>query len=266
MSYLNRDQAELPDSLWQRIDDAAVSAARDQLTGRRFLDLEGPYGIGLTTLETGVDNYCRQPAAEEAGAVMSHAISVPMLRKECQLSVRRVQAHLELGQPLDLSAVADAAEAVARREEEFVYYGQPDFHLYGLMNAPGRHEVKLSDWQRSEEALEDVLGAVTLLERAGFHGPYALVADPARYNNLFRRYENTDMMQLQHLRSLCQLGVFKAGIEGAAVVDPHAGMLFQGQDLMVGYQTNDGIHYHLFVNESLVFRLDDPRAICTLSD
>jgi len=264
MSYLNREQAGLPQELWDRIDEAARTAARDQLTGRRFLDLEGPYGIGLTSVEIGADDYCRQPQEEEAGAVMSHAISVPMLRKECELSVRRVQAHRDMGLPLDLAPIEDAGEAVARREEEFVYYGQPDFNLYGLMNAPKRNEAPLSDWEKSEHALEDVLAGVSKLEESGFHGPYALVADPEHYNNLFRRYEGTDMLQLQHLKSLCELGVLKAPVDGVAVVDPHVGRLIQGQDLMVGYTSNDGIHYHLFVNESVVLHLEEPGAVCTL--
>jgi len=265
LSYLNRGQASLPEELWEQIDEAARSAARDRLTGRRFLDLEGPYGLGLTSIETGADDYCRTPQEGEAGAVMSHALSVPMLRKGCRLSVRRIQAYLDMGQLLDLSPVEDAAEAVAAREEELLYYGQPDFHLYGLMNAPDRHEAKLSDWSKSDQALNDMLAAVEKLEGAGYPGPYALVAEPAHYNNLFRRYENTDMLQLQHLKSLCELGVFKAPVQGVAVVDPHVGRLVQGQDLMVGYNANDGIHYHLFVNESIVLQLQEPQAVCTMT-
>ncbi|MFA9459502.1 family 1 encapsulin nanocompartment shell protein [Thiohalorhabdus methylotrophus] len=266
MSYLNRAQAALPQELWGQIDETARSAARDRLTGRRFLDLDGPYGLGLTSIEVGTDDYCRTPGKGEAGAVMSHAISVPMLRKTCQLSVRRIQAYMDMGQLLDLSPVEDAAEAVADREEEFIYYGQPDFHLYGLMNAPERHEGKLSDWSQSDQALNDVLAAVEKLEESGYHGPYALVAGHTYYNNLFRRYENTDMLQLQHLNNLCELGVYKAPVEGVAVVDSHVGRLVQGQDLMVGYESNDGIHYHLFVNESIVLQLQEPQAVCTMTD
>ncbi|KPV41525.1 bacteriocin [Thiohalorhabdus denitrificans] len=265
MHYLNREQAALPPDLWEGIDETARSAARERLTGRRFLDLDGPYGLGLTSIEVGTDDYCRTPEKGEAGAVMSKAISVPMVRKSCQLSVRRIQAYLDMGQLLDLSPVEDAAEAVAAREEELLYYGQPDFHLYGLMNAPNRNEAKLSDWTQSDQALNDLLAAVEKLEESGYHGPYALVADPTHYNNLFRRYEGTDMLQLQHLKSLCELGVFKAPVRGAAVVDSHVGRLVQGQDLMVGYDSNDGIHYHLFVNESIVLQLQEPGAVCTLT-
>jgi len=61
MSYLNRESAPFGDDIWQKIDEAAASAARDMLTGRRFLDVEGPYGVGLTSVEVGNDEFCRQP-------------------------------------------------------------------------------------------------------------------------------------------------------------------------------------------------------------
>jgi uncharacterized linocin/CFP29 family protein len=120
MDYLNRLMAPFGDEIWKRIDEAAVNAARDLLTGRRFLEVDGPYGVGLTSVEVGNDDFCRQPGPEEAGAVMGRAISVPMLRKELRLSIRRVAAYREMGQPLNLNPVEDAAEAVARREEEFI--------------------------------------------------------------------------------------------------------------------------------------------------
>jgi uncharacterized linocin/CFP29 family protein len=115
MDYLNRNQAHFSAEVWKAIDEAAREAAADQLTGRRFLDMEGPFGVGLTAIEVGNDDFCRQPRPDEAGAIMGHAVPVPMLRRSFRLSIRRLAAHLENGQPLDLAPVQDAAEAVANR-------------------------------------------------------------------------------------------------------------------------------------------------------
>jgi uncharacterized linocin/CFP29 family protein len=59
--------------------------------------------------------------------------------------------------------------------------------------------------------------------------------------------------------------IYKASIEGGMMVDPRAGVLLVGQDLRAGYVCQDGMHYQLYVSESVVLRIDEPKAICTLS-
>lgn len=164
MDTLNRGPAPFPAEIWKAIDEAAASAARDRLTGRRFLDLEGPFGVGLTAIEVGNDDYCRQPGPDEAGAVMGRAIPLPMIRKSFRLSIRRVAAHVDTGQPLDLSPAQQAAEAVADREEELIYTGQPAFGLAGILNMEGRQQVEGGDWSAPEGALQDLLNAATRLD------------------------------------------------------------------------------------------------------
>ena len=265
MDGLNRGQAPFPAEVWQAIDAAAVQAARDRLTGRRFLDLEGPFGVGLTTIEVGNDDYCRQPGPDEAGAVMGRAIPLPMLRKSFRLSIRRVTAHVENGQPLDLSPAQNAAEAVADREEEMIYHGQPALGLMGLLSIEGRQQVEGSDWAAPEHALQDVLAAATRLDDSGYRGPYALVVAPAFYNNLFRLYPGSDVLALEHLRRLATAGIYKAAIDGGVLVDTRVGVLILGQDLSAGYRSQDGIHSHLYVSESIVLRIDEPKAICVIA-
>ena len=265
MSYLSRTNAPLSEAVWKAIEEAAVAAARDRLTGRRFLDLEGPFGVGLTAIEVGEDDYCRPPKEGEAGAIMGRALAVPMLRRSFRLSIRRVAAYVEKGQPLDLKAAEDAAEAVANREEEFIYYGQSDRQLPGLLTQAGRQQVEGGDWSAVDRALADVLAAVTLLDEKGYRGPYALALAPPLYNGLFRLYPGTDVLQLEHLRRLCTRGIYKAPIEGGVLVDPNAGTLILGQDLSAGYESHDGVYYRLFLSESIVLRLDEPDAICTIS-
>lgn len=110
-----------------------------------------------------------------------------------------------------------------------------------------------------------MLAAVTRLDEAGFRGPYALALEPALYNGLFRRYPGTDMLQLEHLKRLCTKGIYKAPIQGGAVIDPRVGKIILGQDLAAGYASQDGIHYQLYLTESLAFRLHDPHAVCTIA-
>lgn len=263
-AYMNRGQAGFPDAMWERIDAAAVDAARDILTARRFLDVEGPFGAGLTSVEIGSESHAKPAGEAQASVVASRAIGVPMLRQAFELSIRRVEGYRRMGLPLDLTPVEDAAEAIAWREEELVYHGIPDQGLAGLMNAEHRNRAPIGEWAQVDQALDDVIAAVDRLDAGGFRGPYALALSPTRYNKLFRRYEGSDLLQLDHLSRLCEAGVYKAPIEGAVVVDPRVGQIDIGQDLRIGYTSNDGVHYQLFASESLVLLLDDQGAICTL--
>jgi uncharacterized linocin/CFP29 family protein len=125
------------------------------LSGRRIINVDGPYGVGLTTLEVGNDDRCREPGQEEASAVISHALSVPMIYRRFAVSKRRIVAFQETGQPLNLKVAEDAAQAVAAREEEFIYQGQSDFHLGGLLTVEGRQNVKAGNWNNVDSWRRD---------------------------------------------------------------------------------------------------------------
>lgn len=87
--------------------------------------MDGPYGLGLTSLESGpearITEADNDPTGEALAATIgSRALPVPMLQQPCALSVRRVEGHRQLSLPLDLHPVEGAAEAVARSEERMI--------------------------------------------------------------------------------------------------------------------------------------------------
>jgi len=92
---------------------------------------------------------------------VSRALSVPMIYRRFVISKRRIAAFQEIGQPLNLKVAEDAAQAVAAREEEFIYQGQRDFHLGGLLTVEGRQNVKAGNWDNVDEVLGDVITAGT---------------------------------------------------------------------------------------------------------
>ncbi len=264
MDPLNRPLAPFGDEIWTVIDQAAAQVAADLLTARRFLEVEGPYGLGFTSIEAGGDDVSDRSDPTEAVAVLGAALSVPMLWKGFGLSLRRLAAHQQHGQPLDLTAVTEAAEAVARLEERLIYHGDQRTGLAGLLTAPGAAAVKGGDWTRLDQALADVLAAITTLAEGGYAGPYALVAEPKLYTGLYRPYADSELLQIDHIARLCRRGIFKAAITGALIIDPRAARLVVGQDLMAGFASLDGVHCRLFLSESLVLAIDDAGALCRI--
>ena len=118
------------------------------------------------------------------------------------------------------------------REEEFVYQGQPTFHLFGLLTVEGRNVLK-GKWSNVDEVLDNVIEAVNILDSKGYRGPYGLALAPVLYNNLFWRYAGSELLQIEHLKRLCTRGIVKAGIEGGVLVAKDVGSIVLGQDMQV---------------------------------
>lgn len=68
------------------------------------------------------------------------------------------------------------------------------------------------------------------------------------------------------LLTACTHGVYKSVVDRPVIVDKHAGAIVVGQDMHMGYAGTDGIHYQLFICESVVLRLDEPSAVCVIAE
>lgn len=262
---MNNTNLPFDAAILARMEELAVAEARKVLTARRFLPVDGPFGLGYVAAPAGNDDQ-RQHASHGATTIISRTIPVPMIFRHFALGRRRIAAYTEAGHPLDLSPLSRATLEVAAREEELIYQGDPEFGLAGLCTVENRNHLEGGDWMDVEQVLRDVLAAVTLLDGSRFHGPYALALEPRLYNNLFRRYpEGSDMLQIDHLKGLCTNGIYKTDMPGAVLVAPQAGTLLVGEDLTVDYTFPDSAHFNFAVRESIVLRIDAPKAICTIS-
>jgi uncharacterized linocin/CFP29 family protein len=200
-----------------------------------------------------------------AKALVSRLLPVPFIYQPFVLSTRLIAAATEMHQPLNVKPVEDAAQAVAVREEEFIYGGHPDLQLPGLFTAKGRNTHTGGDWTNLGQVLDDLITAVNILDGKGYRGPYGLALAPALYNNLFRHYPGTELLQIQHIERLCARGVGKAAIAGGVLVASDVGPIVLGQDLQVAYVNPGPAHYNFAVSESLALKIEAPDAICTIT-
>src|SRR5512147_2538155 len=103
-----------------RMEEMAIAEARKILTARRFLPVEGPFGLGYLAAPIGNDDQ-RQHAVHGATTIIARTIPVPMIFRHFTMSRRRVSAHTELGQPLDFGQLGQATQELASREDELIY-------------------------------------------------------------------------------------------------------------------------------------------------
>lgn len=270
MRYLPREDAPFGDRIWEMIEETVTGAARSQLAGRRLLEITGPYGLGLRSLDEG-----ERPAEAEvtqggATAVLTAAptIPIPLLQAEFSLSVREVAAVEEHGAPIQLAAAANAGIACARLEDGLVFRGDQSLGIDGLLTAEGAATVAVGDWTKVGAAMDDLIEAAGALDAAGFPGPYAAALAPALYNALFLRYPDSSLTQLEHARQLLAAGLVKAPTLAAGGVVIAAGRHFANivvaQDMVIGFVGPAGAAYEFVVLESLCPRVLAPQAVCVL--
>ena len=110
MDYLAREGAPISAELWQRIDETIIGEARKHMVCRRFLEIYGPLGAGVShvpveTVET--DEVFENNMGRIVGRPLAE---LPMLYQDFAILWRTLAEADANGRPLDLSAAAAAAE------------------------------------------------------------------------------------------------------------------------------------------------------------
>ena len=196
-NYLGRDDAPVSAETWGLLDTVMVEAAKGILSGRRLLDISGPYGLGLKVVPMSVSR-------GRTGFITSEVLPVPLLQTTFCMGKRDIAAYERDHLALDTSGVATAACACSSSEDALIFQGAPG--IPGLLTVKGSGSLKLSPWETVGVAAEEMIQAVTLLDDAGFHGPYSLALAPRRYNLLFRGYPQSVGTELKHIRTIVEGG------------------------------------------------------------
>jgi uncharacterized linocin/CFP29 family protein len=265
-NFLHRDDAPFGDKVWEKIDQTVIGAAKSQLCARRLLHTQGPYGLGLKSLPGG-----DQTVDEKTGGAAMIApcvIPLVMIQSEFALPVRDIAAFAQHDLPLDLGDAAKAAIDCARQEDNLIFNGSKAVGVKGLMNIEGSSSVKLKQWDSPGIAADDVIQAVTMLDRQGFHGPYALGLSPELYNLLFRRYPQGNQTEMEHVRQIVTDGIVKAPAlsSGGLLLctsGPFANVVL-GQDIMTRFIGPSGTDYEFTVSESVALSITEGGALCVL--
>jgi len=258
-TLLGREDAPLSAETWKLLDATMIEAAKSQLSGRRIISIEGPYGFGLKAIPLS-DCECGE------GISGSPFIPVSLITTSFFLNKRDLAATERDGLMFDAAPVAGAAMACAAKEESIIYNGLQD--VPGLLNAEGGSSLTLTKWDKTGTAADQIIDAVTKLDDAGFHGPYCMALAPAQYNLLLRRYPQGDGTELDHVRTIVAGDVVKApGLKKGGVLLASGRQYCSvviGQDMSIGYNGPSGDSLAFSISESLALLIRAPEAVCVL--
>jgi uncharacterized linocin/CFP29 family protein len=257
--FLGRKEAPISAETWKLLDTTMIEAAKSQLAGRRLISIEGPFGFGLKVVPL-------SDCEVTEGVTTSPVIPVNLLTTTFFLNKRDLAAGAK-DPILDLDPVALAAIACAQKEDAIIFSGIQE--TPGLLGAEGSSSLALAKWDKVGTAADQVIKAVTLLDDAGFHGPYCMGLAPAQYNLLLRRYPQGDGTELDHIRTILGGDVVKAPVLQKGGVLLASGRQFCslviGQDMSIGFNGPAGDAYEFSISESLALLIRAPESICVLT-
>ncbi len=258
--YLLREDAPLEEKTWDLLDATMVNAAKSFLTGRKLLPLEGPYGFGLKSIPL-------QDCMGDGEVITNCVLPLSLIQTTFLLGRRDLAAYERDGLFLNLETISCAALDLARLEDAIIFQGSTGNN--GLMTLEGPGSAMLSSWNSVGKAADDIIKAITTLDESGFHGPYSMALNPARFNLLFRRYPQGGT-ELEHLKEMLTGGIFKAPIidSGGVLLStgrPYSSLVV-GQDMQVGFIGPVKENLEFSISESLALLVREPCSICILKE
>lgn len=276
MDYLLRDDAPLGGESWKKIDDAVISTARSQLLGRKFLNIYGPLGAGIQSinineLEADFKGKVDYDGEDETTSVKIKSrkyVEIPMIYKDFTISWRDLENSKQMGLPLDLSSATVAATACVTKEDKLIFWGDEDRGLDGIMTADGRQIIKKNNWKEGEIAFSDVAEAMEKLVNKGHYGPYVLVLSPDLFVQLQRIQPGTGKLEIERLKQLIGGKIYQSpilGINKAVLLEKGIQNmdLVVGQDLITAYLGPENLNNVFRILETVLLRIKRPDTIVT---
>ncbi|MGB8453062.1 MAG: family 1 encapsulin nanocompartment shell protein [Anaerocolumna sp.] len=267
MSYLSRENSNLPTELWEQIDSAVVNTARNVLISRKFLHVFGPLGVGTESIH--VDDSEVLDEISDDGIITTKGrkfVEIPTIYDDFTLLSKDLENSRKLGYPVDLSKASASAENCSRKEDRFIFFGNMTYEYEGLLTASGTNKIKRTDWSSGENAFADIVSALSLFSEKGIYGTYALTLSPDLYMQLQRIQPGTGLLEIDRINKLLNGNVFSASILGtgkAVLVCPEARNmdLVIGQDLSTAYLEQKELNHSFRVMESVLLRVKHKQAI-----
>jgi uncharacterized linocin/CFP29 family protein len=265
MSHLLRELGPISASGWKAVDDEATSTLKHFLSARKLVEFQGPLGWDLSAESLGRIAIAEGPAD---GVRIGIRQVQPLVEVRTDFEVSRLALEaVDRGDTNpDLSSVDDAAHRAALAEDRIVYYGLPAAGIPGIVtSSPYEALVIGEDYAQYPQT---VAAALATLRDAGIGGPYGIALGDRCYTSVTAATDSGGYPVLKLLRQVVDGPIVWApAVDGAVVLSMRGGdyAIVCGEDLSIGYLAHSaGGDVHLYVEESLTFRVHQPEAAVSL--
>jgi len=266
MNHLMRELAPVTDGSWSKIDEEASRSLKHFLAARRLVDFAGPLGWEHSAVDIGRVSVVDSGALGPVDAAVRTVAPLVELQASFSLAKSELAAADRGADDLDLDTVIAAGRNAALAEDHLVFHGYDHGGVTGMVPASPHQPVTISD--DYSHYPEHVAKAVAALRAADIAGPYALALGARCFSGVTETTERGGYPVFEHLHHILDGPVVWApAVDGAVVLSQRGGdyQLTVGQDFSVGYRADDAESVHLYIEESLTFRINTPEAAVHLA-
>ena len=260
MNFLRRELAPISPQGWIEIDSVAKKALAANLSGRKFVDVDGPHGLDYASVPLG---RLAMPEGQDGTTVrygVHQVLPLVETRSDFSLPIWELD-NIERGaKDLNLDAVINSSREIAAFEEKAIYEGFAPGSIIGLEQSVKSQRIQIS--LDINAVVDAVSKAQEQMQKDGVGGPANLVVSPTLWEFLAHCVPGGT------LRSTIdsEIGghvIYAEFLKDALLVSNRGGdaELTVGQDFAIGYHGHTAAEISLFVTESFTFRVIAPEAL-----
>lgn len=264
IDLLRRSQAPLTDAAWEEVDDRATEILKQQLSGRRVVDVSGPRGWDTAAVDLGRLEIAEQPGPGDVP--WGTRVVKPLVESRLPFKLNQMELdNISRGaKDADLEPLEDAARRASLFEESAIYYGLKNAGIEGMLPAVENDPIALP--AAAADYASAVADGLHRFHDGGIPGPYALVLGNEPYFNLIQQgsggYPAQRIIREMLRGEIIASRALKGGVLLSTASDSFE--LVVGQDWSIGYASHDREQVELYLTESFSFRVIEPAAAIEL--
>lgn len=264
MNILKKAIAPITDKGWDEITDRTKEVLSAYLTGRTFVDIDGPNGLEQGGVSTG---RLLTPDSQSQNGInygIREILPFVEVRKPFELDLWELDNVERGAKDIDLKPLEDAVKEMALFEENAIYEGFEPAGINGLNQAAEAKPVKIPS--STNAFLKEVGNQIIRLGHNAVEGPYSLVINSKEWLELVKLSEGYPILrQLEDM--LGGRVMINQTNTNSYLVTERGGdyELIQGQDITLGYDAHDTKSVKLYLTSSFTFRVLSPEAVVVLT-
>ncbi|MBM7555905.1 family 1 encapsulin nanocompartment shell protein [Halanaerobacter jeridensis] len=263
MTNLKRHLAPITDEMWNFIDDEAREILASKLNARKVVNFEGPKGLDFAAVNTGRREDLTKDLVDGVSYSKRHVLPLVELEVPFTLELDELESLTRGAEDVDTAPLIEAAEKVAKAENEAVLKGLDEANIKGILAASEHEAVAVED-----DLVAPVVEATKKLVAEGIKGPYNLLLGSDLYSLLYESKSNKGYPVKRRITNLIEGNIIYApSLEGKGLLLPQDSEDFEfvsGQDISIGFSEQNGNELDFFFTESFTFRVNAPEAAVVL--